>query len=233
MNNGKPLQPLSHGNILIVGAKASNFDEEILTHPRIILWSSQQEHWTNKDLPQNVRAVFVTRWIGHNAFGKILAEARRKQITMFNPEGTGQIAKQVKELLNMTKPAEVVVEPPVNSVQIPKTAKKLHLLLPFIDWNKSNSDNARFLMSGKLSELGLTSTFLSLSNFIGIERKKRSGIPLKPYAPKTKTVDVSVQILDNMVKELQDMRDFLVATTEENKSLKMRIEKFKKVLDND
>ena len=36
MTEYKPLQPLPFGNILIVGGKASNFDDELKTHPRVI-----------------------------------------------------------------------------------------------------------------------------------------------------------------------------------------------------
>ena len=114
MTEVQPLQPLNGGLVLIVGAKASNFDEEIKTHPRVIIWDSQHEHWTSKDIPSNVRAVFVTRWIGHNAFSNLLSTARKRHITMFNPEGTGIIAKQVRELLSMTKQVETVqVAPPL------------------------------------------------------------------------------------------------------------------------
>jgi regulator of replication initiation timing len=46
-------------------------------------------------------------------------------------------------------------------------------------------------------------------------------------------MDVSVDVLNNVIKELQDLRDYLVATVKENNALKLRIEKFKKALDND
>ena len=101
MTDPKPLHPLTYGNILIAGCKASNFNDEILNNPRVILWGSQNEHWLSKELPVNTRAVFLTKWIGHDAFTNIIKEARKKRITIFTPQGTGLIAKQVKELLNM------------------------------------------------------------------------------------------------------------------------------------
>jgi hypothetical protein len=257
----KPLKPLDHGNVLIVGTKASNFDEEMRTHPRVIMWDSQNEHWTSKDIPTNVQAIFITKWIGHAAFKNILAEARRKRITIFNPQGTGIIARQVRELL--ATPVPKVFTEPVKThtftVKLPETlselttmetkvsnytgkggvAPKLTAFLPFVDWSKTNAENARICMT-HAEELGVTTTLDSLSNFLGVQRKK-----LAPQsAPKTPivraaikaavkqpaTVDVSVQILDEMIKGLQDMRAFLVATVEENQTLRNKLHMFRKMV---
>jgi hypothetical protein len=245
----KPLQPLTHGNILIVGGKPSNFDEELRTHPRVIMWDSQHEHWTDKDLPQNTRAVFITRFIGHAAFGKILSEARKKQITIFNPTGTGMIIRQVRELLDIDKvkaPIQVhVSEPTIQKVEtVPQAdtkvqkpgGAKLHVFLPYIDFDKGNTENAKILLP-KAKELGVQTTFGSLAQFVSTQRAKKSGrktirVSTRPERPVRihKHVDVAVEMLDNMVKELQDMRDYLVATTEENKSLKLKLEKFRQFL---
>jgi hypothetical protein len=243
----KPLQKLTHGSVLIVGGKASNFDDEIRTHPRIIMWDSQNQHWDGKELPQNVRAVFITRFIGHVAFGKILASARKRQLTIFNPEGTGMIVKQVKELLGISKPTIVETKPtmttpaPTSTKTGGKTVKghsKLNDLMQFHDPHITIVENARAMFE-KAKAQGIETTVGSLAQKISVMRRKERGetkvIPRKADVPRRahKYVDVSVEILDNMVKELQDMRDYLVAVTEENKSLKLRIEKFKKVLDND
>jgi hypothetical protein len=243
--NGQPLKPLTHGNILIVGAKNSNFDDEILTHPRVIIWSSQQEHWSNKDLPSNVQAVFVTRWIGHQPFAKILAEARKRHITMFNPEGTGMIARQVKELLAMNNKETnemVTIQVPQQVkydrdlvVKNPSANSKLHVFLPYVDWDKNNTENANELMK-KAGELGVTTTLSSLANYIGVERKKLTGKGLKDTHPKihkSKTdtgLDVAVQMLDDAIQSMKDMREFLIKTVEENNKLRARLDMFKKAL---
>jgi hypothetical protein len=248
LTDSKPLQPLAFGNVLIVGTKASNFDEELRTHPRVIMWDSQNEHWTNKDLPQNVRAVFVTRWIGHSAFGKILHEARKRRITIFNPEGTGTIARQVKELLSLTPPVEVTIELPqetiVPELQPTKTRTggykqaKLHALYPYINYTLGNTANARVLFA-KAKELGIETTLASLAQAVGVQRRKVIGTglkeshPVKPVRAAKQPVDISVQMLDNMVKEMQDIREYLVAVTKENQQLKARIDKFKAALSND
>ena len=242
------LQPLSHGNILLVGVKASNLSDEIRNHPRVIVWDSQQEHWTNKDIPSNVRVVFTTRFIGHTPFAKIRSEAVKRHLTMFNPEGTGQIVKQVKELLNMTLPAEFQVEytkPQETKSEIQetnvttpevKTLGKLKLLIPYIDLSKSGVANVPALME-KVKELGFTSTPASIANFVNTEKRKILGgtrkIIVKKSAPTLQPakLDVSVEVLDGAIKELQDVRAFLIAVTEENNRLKVKVDKFKKFFD--
>ena len=64
----KPLTPINHGQILIVGGKTSNFDSDILDNPRVLLWDSQNENWHSKEIPSNTVAIFMTRFIGHNTF---------------------------------------------------------------------------------------------------------------------------------------------------------------------
>lgn len=246
MTDVRPLQPLSHGNILIVGVKSSNLSEEIRVHPRVTIWDSQQKHWTDKEMPQNIRAVFVTRFIGHSEFANIIREARKKRITIFNPEGTGLIARQVKELLNMTPPpestkqqADVIAEKITNyfeemkeTTPVTKTGPfgKLKALIPFIDFSKNNRENADILLP-KCKELGFTSTHDSLANFVGAQRRggtRKSQAKSVQPVKQAKTMDVSVDILDGIIKELQDMRAFLIATTDENMKLKSKVDKFKR-----
>lgn len=237
-----PLHPLSHGNVLIVGVKSSNLSDEIRTHPRVTIWDSQQKHWTDKDIPSNTRAVFVTRFIGHQEFANIIREARKKQITIFNPEGTGMIARQVKELLNMTEPPTtpiVEVDQPetiqeetiMATVKHGPTAPKLHALVPYIDFSKQNIENARTLMA-RAKEMKIDTTMGSLAQLVSVHRRRLKG---KKVVQQTKEVkgqtDVSVEILDGMIKELKDMRDYLVAVTKENQSLKMKVDKFKRFFD--
>jgi hypothetical protein len=219
----KPLQPLSHGTILLVGVKASNLGDEIRTHPRVTVWDSQNEHWTSKSLPDNTRAVFMTRFIGHVAFDKIVTEARKRQITIFNPDGTGMITKQVKELLGIIKP-----EPTTEKVK-EVTKGKLQPLHEFIDFNLTNTENARALML-KAKELNIDTTEESLGVMVGNRRKKATGVTGIPRSIQPK-LDVSVEILDNMIRELKDMRDFLISTTEENRVLRAKMENFKKLMD--
>jgi len=220
MTEMKSLKPLDSGIVLLVGVKASNFDDVIKAHPRVVMWDSQNEHWTNKDMPTNTRAVFMTRFMSHSAHAKIVAEARKRNITIFNPEGTGLIARQVKELLGLTAPIQVT------ETEV-ATYDKLKVLTQYIDFNKSNIDNARALMI-KAVEMGITTTEASLAQKVGNERKKTSGVTAVPRSIQSK-VDVSVEILDGIIKSLQDMRSFLIETVDENTALRGKLANLKKV----
>lgn len=247
----KPLQPLTEGIVLIVGVKTSNLNEELRNHPRVVIWDSQQEHWTSKDLPANTRAVFMTRFISHNAYDHVISQVRKRKLTVFNPEGTGLIAKQVKELLNLNpsvvKPDESVPAVVVNATPSGETMgkklgsrNKMKPLIQFIDFtgNTRIVDNAEILWQ-KAQELGIETTKASLCQFISKQRKLMSGASGRASKPNAVVIsrkslgtklDVSVQMLDNAIHELQDIRDYLVATVEENAVLKARIEKFKSFL---
>lgn len=217
-NEIKPLTPLSGGVVLIVGVKPSNLDDEIKSHPRVVIWDSQQEHWTDKEMPANTRAVFMTRFLSHAAFGKIHAEARKRNINIFNPEGTGLIARQVKELLSIGP-----------KIEKPKFVHgKLTQLIPHIDFSKSTVENARLLMA-RAKELNITTTEGSLNQLVVTQRRKQLGTAV-PKSIQAK-VDVAVEMLDSAIKDMTDMRAFLIATVEENKVLKQKLEKFKKVFE--
>ena len=252
----KALQPLTHGSILIVGAKASNFDDDINRNPRVAVWDSQNEHWLGKELPVNTRAIFCTRWMGHDAFTNIMKEARKKRITIFTPQGTGMIAKQVKELLNMNGTKEMpittvkYVSPVVakanellttpldtQSVEHTRIRGKLIPLRDYIDYEKNSPENGRILFE-KAKELKIPTTLRSVTNMVNNEMKKRGRLPVltlekeKKEFPKYKN-DVAVEIFDNILKELKDLREYLIQTTLENRALRTRIEKFKNILEVD
>ena len=217
------MKPLTFGSVLIAGAKASNFDDEIKNNPRVIMWDSQKR-WANKELPQNVRAVFTTKWIGHAEFEKIMKEARKRKITIFPCEGTGQIAKMVMELLTVPK-----VEEEMDAIANGQKGK-LTPLVRFIDANKTQKDNALFLIE-KAKELNIETTIHSVTNLVYRISKKEKPIKVEPAGDTE--LDLAVRILDNSIKELSDMRAFLIATTQENARLKARIDKYKRMLEED
>lgn len=262
-NEVKPLHPISDGIVLVVGVKASNIDQELRDHPRVIIWDNQSEHWMTKEIPSNTRAVFVTRFISHSNFSSIMKQARKRRITMFNPEGTGMIMKQVRELLDIRpkvpveftvnyKPGTPIDEMSTNGDKemIPMTpnkkhtggkiTKKLDVFIPFIDWNKSNADNARALLE-KAKELNVETTLGSLNQFVMIQRRRQHA-PKSP-SPQAKRYeklisrmkkeqsDVSVQMFDNAIRELRDMRQLFIDTMKENKSLRARLNKFRTFFD--
>lgn len=241
MTDMKPLKPLPHGNVLIVGTKSSNFDDEIRTHPRVIMWDGLHENWKGKSIPENVQAIFFTRFISHNAWGMIVSEARKKHLTVFNPLGTGRIAWQVRHLLAIPKavhPVHTLTNEALTEKVEMVTTKligqhgKLKAFIPHIDLNINNRANAKMLLA-KSKEMGIETTHDSLANFVGAYRRKLGvslrTMPVKQVTKTEKGLDAAVQMLDNAIKELKDMREFLVATTNENKSLKMRLGKLKEM----
>ena len=239
------MRPLTHGSVLIVGAKASNFDSSVRDNPRVILWDSQDKCWNGKEVPQNVQAIFFTRWIGHPEYDCIMADARKRRITVFQPIGTGMITKQVKELLNVNNRTNPVDSVSTNHILVtnpmPLKNKNYNKLLPIkalIDVNKSAKDNADIMLA-KAQELGIKTSLKSLQQIAYAERKKagvttrRVVLPPKKFQKYEGTPDVTVEIFDNIVKELTDMRQFLISTVEENHILRARIAKFKKSLETD
>lgn len=114
-------------------------------------------------------------------------------------------------------------------VQDAFTKGKLTPLIPLISWNMSNAENGRELMK-ECQKRGIRTTFGSLTQFVAIQRKKQSGVTAVPRSVRSK-LDVSVEMLDDMIKNLSDMRDFIIDTTEENRSLRAKVEKFKKVME--
>lgn len=242
---GKPLTPLAHGSILIVGTMSGNFGSDIRENPRVIMWDSQHESWLRKSVPDNVRAIFVTRWVGHDAFTNIIAEARKRQLTIFNPMGTGLIAKQVRELLGLSKQN---LELPQDTekkeeIEMPKSLThgekgKLKPLHKFINSELTDAQNAHNLMI-EAKKMGIDTTLASLENSVGVLRRK-AGVIRRPASVKVvehikhvtpKKSDVLVQMFDNLIKEMQDMRAAYIATVDENNSLKAKIAQFKKLVE--
>src|SRR5262245_35027478 len=255
MTDMQPLHPLDFGKVLVVGMKATNLPEELREHPRVIVWSSQEERWTDKDIPSNTRAVFITRWISHVDFNNIIKQARKRGITVFNQEGTGLITKRIRELLSLNKTeqqlVEEIAERPISDVTVEERNKailaernestmsaskqgKLDPLRPLIDWNKSRAENARLLLK-KATELGIETTEGSIAQMIYSEARKLNKdknvvkIPEKELKRDT-TVDIAVQLLDTAIQELKDVRQYLIQTTNENRVLKTRISRFKSLL---
>lgn len=223
------LKPINGGVILIVGAKASNLSDELRNHPRIITWDSQNQNWIHKDIPANARAIFLTRFIGHTVFAKLQSLARKRQIPIFNPDGTGMIVKQVKELLDIQpKVTEMTPTNSVNESTNEVNRGKLKPLVELIDPALSNVANAKVLLE-KAKELGINTTEASLAQMVSTHRRK-SGVTAVPKSIQSK-LDVSVDMLDTMIKELSDMREYLIAITEENRLLKLKVDRFKKALE--
>jgi hypothetical protein len=68
-----------------------------------------------------------------------------------------------------------------------------------------------------------------MAQFVSNERKKQgAGTVPKSARPQ---LDVSVELLDEMIKQLGDMRDYIISTTEENRVLRDKLAKIVKSLE--
>jgi F0F1-type ATP synthase membrane subunit a len=76
--------------------------------------------------------------------------------------------------------------------------------------------------------LGIDTTEASLAQLVTVQRKRQNQTAV-PKSIQAK-VDVAVEMLDNAIKDMTDMRAFLIATVEENKVLKAKLDGFKKLL---
>jgi hypothetical protein len=168
-----------------------------------------------------------------------MSEARKKHITIFNPMGTGIISRQVKELLATSSPVQSTIEQPTilqeTIVESKNKPGKLTPLCALIDFKRTNKENAEvLLMEAKLR--GITTTRASILQLLVVQRRKVGAFTRKKSivpttSKKVQDVDVSVQILDEMIKGLTDMRQFIVSTVEENNFLRVKLAKFKRIIE--
>lgn len=238
----KPLTALTSGVIVIVGAKNSNFDTDIKTHPRVILWDSQEQDWWAKDLPTNCRAVFITRFIGHAAFGKIITEARKRQITIFNPQGTGRIAESVRQLLGIKRETMPGALAPVTMIPIKeitvttaKTGKRSGItarIRALVTDGKPKDQFDRIIQT--LRKEGISATEASIKTMIGVAvreqfgSKKDSGhqdSPVQeatPKPPAKSSVEKHdlLKMLDDVALNIELIRGEVIRLTELQSKLK-------------
>jgi hypothetical protein len=88
----------------------------------------------------------------------------------------------------------------------------------------------------KAQELGISTTFGSLSIFVSKHRKKsipthvRHARSVRPVSPSSPNNDVAVEMLDHLIKEMQDLRSYYISTVRENSNLKSKLAKFRKLV---
>ena len=210
----KPLTPINHGQILIVGGKTSNFDSDILDNPRVLLWDSQNENWHSKEIPSNTVAIFMTRFIGHNTFDKIVKEARKKRITIFNPLGTGIINKKLRELLGTEKKMEIVMKPETNEKIVPvkklsKRIKEVLIEFPSIEVIEASSILKIEGYYNRYSEDTIKNRFYNI----------RKRITEKKSIIKGDQSDI-VKVFDDAIAGLQLIREQVIKLSELQEKLK-------------
>jgi hypothetical protein len=81
-------------------------------HPQVEVWSSQEEYWTRSSIPANVGAVLLSRFISHSASGRIMSEAKARQIICTaGVLQTGEIRKLLDEAFKGIGPQVAQPEP--------------------------------------------------------------------------------------------------------------------------
>jgi hypothetical protein len=93
------------GIVTVIGARESNVPE-YWDNPRCVFMDGYDA--VSRGLPQNARAVVFTRWVGHSSFKGIMKQVRKRRLTAFPVQGTGQLKRTLASLLhtNMTTKPE-------------------------------------------------------------------------------------------------------------------------------
>ncbi len=230
----KPLSPITHGIVLLVGTKSSNFDNDIKEHRQVVMWDGDEGR--TREIPSNCQAIFITRFLGHSTWDNIVGEARKRHITIFNTQGTGRIAEQVRQLLGlkrMTVPggiAPILKPKTTNGIQEetkPMTDVKPIKSMAFrvrelVDVTKTGDEQNNHIIE-ILRKEGYKNSTLSIKSTIG-QMLRKLGQPRKytrrPVSPQTQApvqtkpkADL-VQMFDEVVITLQLIRDEIVRLTD-------------------
>lgn len=86
--------------ILIVGCLPGNLGPKWWNHPKIELWTSQDEaKWSKASIPKGVGAMLLLEWIAHKSSTRLLKEAKERDLVYTPvPMSTGD----VRQLLDAT-----------------------------------------------------------------------------------------------------------------------------------
>lgn len=89
------------GKVVVIGARQSNVGD-LWNHPQIVFMDGEDA--TKRGLPANARGVLFTRFMNHSSFGAIVAEARKRNMTIFPVQGTGELKTTLNQLIAEAKP---------------------------------------------------------------------------------------------------------------------------------
>ncbi len=269
------------GTVLVVGGMNKAW-QTFRTNPRVIFWSGEQKEIQRKvrerSIPQNCRAVIISRFLSHTELGYILQDVRARRLTLFANKNDGEVTellddmlKHIEEVEGRQEIPEKVYQPPQVPIQVTPSINyvamkpeptntltevttvtkkrqtkrgELNKILPIVDWDKTNADNARALLPA-LHAQGIQTTFGALAQFLRVQRHKlgkpnvtESGTKSKGRTtarkivkPEYEDLDVTVQMFDKLIDEMKEIRTFLVKTTKENNDLRNQMEKVKPLLD--
>jgi hypothetical protein len=218
---------LTKGGIVVVMIGNTGMVKEYAKHAsvRFIDCKETPGDMLESIVPENTRVAIITDGMPQYHYTWITSFCRRKNIPFLNRKSNQAIYEQLKSFFPN---GDTVVKPTVEEVKDAQVKGKLTPLLQFIDFSKSNAENAKLLLR-KAQEMDIRTTEASLSQLVSNVRRKQSGGTV-PRSARSK-LDVSVEMLDNSIRELQSMRDYLIEVTEENRMLRQKVERFKKVIE--
>ena len=203
--------------------------DEYKNNPRVLFIDCKSTKGDELEsvVPSNTKAVILTDGLPQYHSTWLTSFARRKNIPFLIRKTNQAVYDTLKSFFpNGNGSADTKITPA--EAKETQTKGKLQFLIPHIDFTKSNTENAKILMR-MCVEKGIATTEGSLAQLISIQRRKGNQTAV-PRSVRNQ-LDVSVEMLDNMIKDLGAMRDYLIQTTEENRLLKAKVDKFKKALD--
>lgn len=175
-------------------------------------------------MPGNTKCIILTDGISILALQYAKDYCERKGIPYLARNNYNSILQTLQSFFKKTEAPKPAPEEVADGVK----KGKLKPLIQHLDLAKSNGENARSLMIVARG-MGITTTEASLHQLAAAERKRvQGGTVPKSARPQ---LDVTVDMLDEAIKNLEGMRDFLIEVTEENRMLRKKVERFKLALE--
>jgi hypothetical protein len=219
---------LTKGGRIVVIIGNGGFVKEYEHHPQVTFFdiiNYKTYADLNNVMPVDTKLVIITDGIPQPMYLWITSTyCRQKKIVFLVRRSNNAIYETLKKYLTVDNTLKVSPEEAKDTFQ----RGKLEPLIPLIDFSKSNTEMGKILMN-KAVELGIRTTEGSLIQLVSNQRKKQNGGTVPKSA--RSQLDVSVEMLDQAIHGLTDIRDFLIATVEENRMLRQKVERFKKVME--
>jgi len=217
---------LTKGGIAVNAFWDIGFVKEYATHPSVLHINCREIEGAQllAVVPTNTKVIILGVGLPTYHYNWLASYAQRKNIPFLIRKTTQAAYETLKGFFPNSNTVKVLEE----EVKETQAKGRLAILIDHIDWSKSNADNGRVLFQ-KANQSGIKTTLGSVTQWVAIQRRKKSGTAV-PKSVRSE-LDISVEMLDNTIKELTDMREFLIITVEENRILKTKLERFKKAME--
>ncbi len=215
---------LAKGGVAVVLVGHTGFVKEYATNPAIkfIDCKTIPGERLESEVPNNTKAAILTEGIPQYHSTWIFSYCKRRQIPYLIRKSNQAVYDTLRSFFPNGNASTATQE----EARETRQHGKLDVLISDIDWTKSNAENARAL-ERIARQKNIKTTFGSLAQFVANQRRKtKHGIIPKSARSR---LDISVEVLDTAIKELSDIREFLISTCEENRLLRDKVEKFKKL----